>query len=137
MMRVEVECYKQIRRSSVLVNSLTIHVGDIKKIDFLEPIRILVFGAVDNKSGKVIIAGKDRSINVFRYEGEEDGDGKEMDVTHPIAISGDQELSIFRKRGKVTKEVNIFIDSSEDDGNNESNPDDHVYRVAKVLVAKK
>ncbi|OGH15653.1 MAG: hypothetical protein A3C22_00055 [Candidatus Levybacteria bacterium RIFCSPHIGHO2_02_FULL_37_10] len=123
-MRIEVDCHSQDKRSSILVKSHTVNPNDIGNIDFLGPeTRIVVFGDVDGSSGRVMISGKDKGVEVVLYEDEKDMDGKKVHAKRPIQISGHQELSISRNRDKFTKEVVIFVDSSDDNNTDEPQGD--------------
>lgn len=140
MTRVEVECYRQKeKRSSVLMDSRTIKPRDIGKIGFLAPrTRILVFGDREsNRSGKVIIAGEDKGIKVFKYEDPDDEYGEQVDTKHPIEVSGSQELSVVSKSGKITREVVVFVGASWDDEDYESVPDDPDLRERLFIMHKR
>lgn len=117
MLTVEVECYLIKRRKDVLIESHSVFRGDIKGIDFLRPSGIMVFGPIDNKRGRVIISKKDNGLDVFKWDADHT-EGREVDAKRPIEIFEGEELSIGRNRGRVTKEIVIYVESNDEEETN-------------------
>lgn len=116
-MRIEAECWRHNKHNSELLleSSVSVRPGTHENVIFLFPTKILVVGTVDQKRGKVMIAGKVNGIKAVRYEEEEDYRGENIIVAqnYTIEIVGTQELSIYKGKGKKQKEVRIFIDPDE------------------------
>lgn len=66
---------------------------------------------MNKNKGTVFVKAPKKKIEVYRFESQDDQEGKRMNSELPIEVTGEQELSIVTRKGKPVREVVVFLSS--------------------------
>lgn len=130
MASVEVVCVSSERNKETIIDaSHAVCPRDSLNLDFLDSVRVVVFGSTIDNGGNVFLSGGKSGVSVIRCGIAEDHKPKEesLEPEGLIPFSEKQKVTISEKTGEVTKGIIIFMNENGEnggDGCKEIKPDD-------------
>jgi len=135
-MRVEAECvsFKGLKGEKVSTASYSIPSANWVGIDFLgNGTKVAVFCSADNKTGSVLINDPGEAVGAYKFKSLDDQEGEKVNISERIEIEGEQQLLIYARKGKLEKEILIFL-NSENKQNQETDPQDNSKENALEIL---